>query len=1541
MSIKINISILSLRFVLNFAALLMLLNVSARAQDAEDVRPHEPTTNVISLSADIFGDSMDMSSGAASFYTVDVSLPGNSGLPVQFGRRYDSENKWIVDAPRLENITYCDSLRPSLSLPDGADEQGLEREWYTRGGLQLHVPNHSIKTMIRSHVTEDYWKRSCLTHPTFLYNLVTAPNGDKYYFDVENGDHSAELYGDPAKQELGLAKLYASKIEDVHGNWVEYQYLKDNDNNVLGVTSIIANDGREITVSYNSDNKVDTVTTTDTVTASTRTWAYSYYPTGEKGLKRVTLPDGNYWEYSNNMEVFLRKDVFNRQFDVGVTFPTVTVRHPFGAEMKYKVRGIRNGEYRETCTTNNPPNPYSYSSYAVIEKKLELINETRIWGYNYQQDNGSCTGNIARTKIRNLTLPDGSKKKLYVNRERGNKIKGRIEKEETLSATNQVIRTVETEFIFGVGSGFDTNVQVEKRTITQDTDIYTTEYEYDFDTASSTYSYGRPLSVKTSSDITGSTAERETVTTYKHDTTKWILGLPETVGLKEGSTTHQISRIEYDGNGQVKKKFSYDQVKDIAEYGYYPNGTVNWIEDAKDRRTTFETYKRGKPTKVTSAITNIITHSEITDDGWVKSQTDPKGRKVDYEYDSMGRVTLIKPPTSSLHLSPTTILNGSTPTVAFIQVIDKAYDRTYKYYDGLLRPVVTRRFDRLKGISTYVTTQYDGVGRVKFKSFPSATLNTTSGTSYTYDALGRMESSKVTVGDGAETKYDYLSGNRTQVTDGEGKITTTTRNGYGGPGGGEVIKIQQPEGVTTGIVRNIWDEIEQVTQFGLYNTTAISLTQKFYYDPITRRLCRHHVPESGSKLYAYNDAGELTSYSRGMAAGTDCTATPSGPTKVTLTYDAMGRLDITDYADPDTPDIDRLYNQNSQLTRIDRGDISSPDWNRWAYSYDAHNRLAREALIVHDEDSEYDIVFDMDYFYNAHGYLRGRRLPGGRLFYMSNDGLGRTEKLSYSTQTYLDNITYHPDGSVAGLTYGNGLALTRGLNSQLQLDSLLVSDGVTTALDLSYTYDLNGRIDLQTDGVDSTRSRDYGYDDLGRLESVTSASFGNASYLYDPLGNIRQKTLRGGTVTMGYDLTGTNRTGRLTSVVDTRTAPNGGTGSRNLTYDSRGNVEVLGGLTFEYDMADQPGTVSGQNAQGEAVAAGSRYAYDGNHKRFKSVVNGKTIYNVYDVTGRLTHVDEWTDGKMTDYMHAAGMTIARIENNKFAYLHPDHLGSAQSGTKGLGYPAGEVGDVKWTESYTPYGEALDEDAANDNQAGFTGHIKDNSTGLNYMQARYFDPAIGRFLSTDPVTFLDTGEPGYFNRFGYTFNDPVNNMDSTGKYVEGEVIGNNVTLVLPVQQGGFANSGQMIPRIAGGAHQWSGKYGKYNVKIETVMKSDTIGRTNTVVEKLGRGRAFVQGDSVYLYANSGGETPKHEVGHLLGLPDKYVDVVENGKVVGAVPKPGTDGATNLMGLGSSITEADITAIIENPDNNVIKRTNGSEFPPFSNELSGREREGQGG
>ena len=105
------------------------------------------------------------------------------------------------------------------------------------------------------------------------------------------------------------------------------------------------------------------------------------------------------------------------------------------------------------------------------------------------------------------------------------------------------------------------------------------------------------------------------------------------------------------------------------------------------------------------------------------------------------------------------------------------------------------------------------------------------------------------------------------------------------------------------------------------------------------------------------------------------------------------------------------------------------------------------------------------------------------------------------------------------------------------------------------------------------------------------------------------------------------------------------------------------------------------------------------------------------------------------------------------YPHDDHLGSASAASDASG-------QIVFREHYSPWGRPRVGDWRNRDDQGFTGHIADADTGLVYMQARYYDPAIGRFLSSDPVGFA-SGGPAYFNRYAYVANDPVNAWDPTG------------------------------------------------------------------------------------------------------------------------------------------------------------------------------------
>ncbi|MEL6791763.1 MAG: RHS repeat-associated core domain-containing protein, partial [Pseudomonadota bacterium] len=129
-----------------------------------------------------------------------------------------------------------------------------------------------------------------------------------------------------------------------------------------------------------------------------------------------------------------------------------------------------------------------------------------------------------------------------------------------------------------------------------------------------------------------------------------------------------------------------------------------------------------------------------------------------------------------------------------------------------------------------------------------------------------------------------------------------------------------------------------------------------------------------------------------------------------------------------------------------------------------------------------------------------------------------------------------------------------------------------------------------------------------------------------------------------------------------------------------------------------------------------------------------------------------TDNETTAYIPGSGGI--RLKNGVPDYTHKDHLGSPVAMTDASGA-------VLWRELYSPYGLKQIDPAANRDNEGYTGHIDDAASGLTYMQARYYDPNIGRFLSNDPVGFVEGGV-GHFNRYSYSYNDPINFFDPDGR-----------------------------------------------------------------------------------------------------------------------------------------------------------------------------------
>src|SRR5512145_1539367 len=137
---------------------------------------------------------------------------------------------------------------------------------------------------------------------------------------------------------------------------------------------------------------------------------------------------------------------------------------------------------------------------------------------------------------------------------------------------------------------------------------------------------------------------------------------------------------------------------------------------------------------------------------------------------------------------------------------------------------------------------------------------------------------------------------------------------------------------------------------------------------------------------------------------------------------------------------------------------------------------------------------------------------------------------------------------------------------------------------------------------------------------------------------------------------------------------------------------------------------------------------------------------------------EWTGNTstMVKYYYAGGQRVAmRKGTGAVTYLFGDHLGSTAKTY---------VNSTTTTEQrYFPWGGTRYGSSPTAFQ--YTGQRNDSSIGLYFYNARYYDPALGRFVQADTIV-PDPGNPQMLNRYSYTLNNPLKYVDPTGHFTDG-------------------------------------------------------------------------------------------------------------------------------------------------------------------------------
>jgi RHS repeat-associated protein len=213
---------------------------------------------------------------------------------------------------------------------------------------------------------------------------------------------------------------------------------------------------------------------------------------------------------------------------------------------------------------------------------------------------------------------------------------------------------------------------------------------------------------------------------------------------------------------------------------------------------------------------------------------------------------------------------------------------------------------------------------------------------------------------------------------------------------------------------------------------------------------------------------------------------------------------------------------------------------------------------------------------------------------------------------------------------------------------------------------------------------------------------------------------------------------------------------QTYTYDADGNLTGNGTDTYVWNARNQLAAIK----QGSTTIAS--FSYDPLGRRIGTDFNGNAASYLYD---GLNAVQETHGSTATSIL--SGLAV----DERFARTdlggRTDFLSDALNSTIALTNSAGAIVEQY---SYDPYGTTTASVSGFDNPYQYTGRENDGD-GLYYYRARYYAPAMGRFISEDPLELAS----GSMNFYGYASGDPTDARDSTGLFPEpGELFIGGVT-----------------------------------------------------------------------------------------------------------------------------------------------------------------------
>jgi RHS repeat-associated protein len=809
--------------------------------------------------------------------------------------------------------------------------------------------------------------------------------------------------------------------------------------------------------------------------------------------------------------------------------------------------------------------------------------------------------------------------------------------------------------------------------------------------------------------------------------------------------------------------------------------------------------------------------------------TSPDGRWIQFTYDASNRITQAKDNIGR------TVSYSYDAGGRLTQVID-ANGGVWNYtYDAFSQMTSVQD---ARGIF-YLTNQYDQNGRVIRQTQGD---NSTFLFSYLTDPItGNVTQTDVTDPRGIVNR------------------TTFTANGYSSSkilalGRPEQQTVTYNRDPNTNLVSSMVDPLSRTTSYtydALGNLTGITrlagtpsaVSSSFTYEPAFNQIATVTDPLNHTTTFSYDGSGNLITITDPLGhqawltyngQGLPISITDPVGNSIQMGYDAGDLVSVTDALGntitrfwDSAGRLAAITNAAGQVTRFQFNPLNEllqmvdPLQQVTSFNYDPNgNLLSRTDPLGHATSWTYNnmerVIARIDpllrqetYTYDPAGNLISTKDRKGLVTTYGYDNLNRMKFVGFGTQgsgggaTYQGTITYQYDAvnrptqstdSSSGIITDVYDGLDRVVSESTPQGSISygydaagrrISMTVSGQPPVSYTFDNANRL---TQISQATASTVFSYDDAGRRTAASLPNGVNASYTYDndshltgiiyslggnPLGNF----------SYGYDVMG--RRNRVTGSFARTGIPQPiSTASYDaanqlinwngvaLAYDANGNMLSDGTNTFTWDARGQlaafNATSLGYDALGRRVqgAGGTSFLYDG-------------INLVQQLSGTTPTANLLTGGVDQFFTQADSTGV-------FTPLR-DVLGSTVALTDASG-------NLVRSFTYDPFGNT----AATGTGATpfqYTGRENDG-TGLYYYRARYYSPALQRFISEDPL-----GPSSFDNLYAYSLNSPLNLVDPHGTCGSGSDYGQSTGAGAGVGTGvgmGDALNNFNQPDIAGNA-----------------------------------------------------------------------------------------------------------------------------------------------